>query len=150
MAVKFSLYCCTDDQHLCLALYFLLQKSQKSLITQSIFNLGYLQSYDITFPTLVKMHRMLLLIKTYSIWYAYYTHLLLIYDDILCFISGWGLFMRLGWLALTFSASSAPCTISAGLWWPPMFPMRECSRPPSRITSTWVCCSSSCSSVYYL
>lgn len=65
-------------------------------------------------------------------------------------VSGWVRFMLLGLLASTCCASSAPCTISVGLWWPPMCPTRGSSRPPSPTTSTWVCCSSSSSSVCYL
>lgn len=66
------------------------------------------------------------------------------------FLLGWVHFMPLGWLASMCSVSSAPCTINAGLSWPPTCPTRECSRPPSLTTSTWVCCSSSSSSVCYL
>lgn len=67
-----------------------------------------------------------------------------------CHISGWVRFMPLGWLVSTFSASSAPCTISVGLWWPPMCHTRGSSRPPNPTTSIWVCSSSSSFSVYYL
>lgn len=66
----------------------LLYQSQKSLITQSIFHLGYLQSYDITFPTYIKIHKMLLLVKTYMVCIFTHIHYLLMMTSCSVFQDG--------------------------------------------------------------